>query len=67
ADTGATAHMTSHRHWFHTYEPFVTPVRLANGVVIYSAEVGFVLFEPEGDGVDGQPKELTRVLHVTQL
>ncbi|KZV58901.1 hypothetical protein PENSPDRAFT_549487, partial [Peniophora sp. CONT] len=67
ADTGATAHMTLHRHWFHTYEPFVTPVRLANGAVIYSAGVGSVVFEPEGEGVDGQPIELTRVLHVPQL
>lgn len=67
ADTGATAHMTPHRHWFASYTPFVTPVRLANGVVIYSAGVGTVIFEPEGEGVDGQPIELSRVLHVPQL
>ncbi|KZV59212.1 hypothetical protein PENSPDRAFT_550680, partial [Peniophora sp. CONT] len=59
--------MTLHCHWFHTYEPFVTPVRLANSVVIYSARVGFVVFEPEGEDVDGQPVELTRFLHVPQL
>ncbi|KZV60004.1 hypothetical protein PENSPDRAFT_563362, partial [Peniophora sp. CONT] len=44
ADTGPTAHMTPHRHWFHTYEPFLTHICLANGVVIYSAEVGSVVF-----------------------
>ena len=67
ADTGATAHMTPHRHWFATYKPFRTPVRLANGVIVYSAGLGSVVFEPEGEVVDGQPIELTRVLHGPQL
>ena len=29
-DTGATCHMTPHRHWFNTYTPHKTPIRLAN-------------------------------------
>ena len=59
--------MTPHRHFFASYTPFVTPVRLANGQVIYSEGYGSVIFEPEGEGVDKQPIELTRVLHVPLL
>ena len=59
--------MTPHRHFFASYTPFVTPVRLANGEVIYSEGYGSVIFEPEGEGVDKQPIELTRVLHVPLL
>ncbi|VDC04416.1 unnamed protein product [Peniophora sp. CBMAI 1063] len=66
-DTSATAHMTPHCHWFATYRPFRMPICLANGVIVYSAGLGSVVFEPEGEGVDGQPIELTRVLHVPQL
>jgi hypothetical protein len=29
-DTGATSHMTPHKHWFHSYSPHVVPIRLAN-------------------------------------
>ncbi|THG94897.1 hypothetical protein EW145_g8055, partial [Phellinidium pouzarii] len=29
-DTGATCHMTPHRHWFNTYTPNHTPIQLAN-------------------------------------
>ncbi|OSC99790.1 hypothetical protein PYCCODRAFT_1345610, partial [Trametes coccinea BRFM310] len=28
-DTGASAHMTPHRHWFRSYSPHVIPIRLA--------------------------------------
>ncbi|TDL20497.1 hypothetical protein BD410DRAFT_700995, partial [Rickenella mellea] len=45
-DTGATSHMTPHRHWFTTYTPFRVPIRLANNDVIYSAGVGTVRFQP---------------------
>ena len=44
ADTGATSHMTPYRHWFVTYTPFRTPIRLANNHVVYSAGVGNVRF-----------------------
>lgn len=30
--TGATAHMTPHRHWLSQYKPYVVPIQLANGV-----------------------------------
>ena len=46
ADTGASSHMTPNRHWFKTYTPYVTPVRLANGQLVYSAGIGSVQFEP---------------------
>jgi viroplasmin and RNaseH domain-containing protein len=37
ADTGASSHMTPHRHWFATYKPHVIPIRLADGKVVMSA------------------------------
>ncbi|KZS86476.1 hypothetical protein SISNIDRAFT_388448, partial [Sistotremastrum niveocremeum HHB9708] len=46
ADTGATSHMTPHRHWFHNYQPYVTPIRLADGSIVYSAGIGTVQFQP---------------------
>ena len=67
ADTGATSHMTPHRHFFASYTPFRTPVRLADGNVIYSEGVGSVVFEPVIEGVEQRPIELTRVLHVPLL
>ena len=45
-DTGATSHMTPHRHWFKTYTPYVTPISLANGQIVYSAGIGSIQFEP---------------------
>src|ERR1700754_1425908 len=45
ADTGATSHMTPHRHWFTEYQPYKVPVRLADGTVIYTASVGSILFK----------------------
>ncbi|KIM66588.1 hypothetical protein SCLCIDRAFT_21727 [Scleroderma citrinum Foug A] len=44
ADTGATAHMTPHRHWMRNYTPKCVPVKLADNKVIYSAGVGSVVF-----------------------
>lgn len=67
ADTGATSHMTPHRHWFKTYTPFSTPVRLANGQLVYSAGVGSVQFEPVINGKKGRLIEFERVLHVPAL
>lgn len=32
ADTGASAHMTPHRHWFQNYKPYRVPIELADGV-----------------------------------
>ena len=66
-DTGATCHMTPHRHWFNTYKPQSTPIRLANNQVIYSAGIGSVCFQPVIGGKPGQLLEFHRVLHVPQL
>ena len=66
-DTGATCHMTPHRHWFHSYTPQSTPIRLANGQTIYSAGIGAVRFQPSVNGKPGQLLEFHRVLHVPDL
>ena len=50
ADTGATAHMIPHRAFFVTYEPFSTPVRVANGNIVRAAGVGTVAFVPHQGG-----------------
>ena len=67
ADTGATSHMTPHRHWFKTYTPFRSPIHLADGSIVYSAGVGSVLFQPIIDGKEGRLLEFERVLHVPDL
>lgn len=68
ADTGATSHMTPHRHWFLTYKPYKTPINLADGSTVYSAGLGSVGFQPH---INGQPGdrvlEFERVLHVPAL
>ncbi|EGO21551.1 hypothetical protein SERLADRAFT_351077, partial [Serpula lacrymans var. lacrymans S7.9] len=46
ADTGATSHMTPHRHWVHHYTPYRVPIKLADHTVVYSAGVGTVVFNP---------------------
>src|SRR3981189_656743 len=37
ADTGATSHMTPHRHWLRNYTALRVPVHLANNNSVYSA------------------------------
>ena len=66
-DTGATCHMTPHRHWFHHYEPKHIPVRLANNHIIYSVGIGTVCFQPTLSGKPGQLLEFHHVLHVPDL
>ena len=67
ADTGATSHMTPHRHWVRNYSPLRTPIRLADNSIIYSSGVGTVVFNPVIGGKASQPVEFTRVLHVPSL
>ena len=67
ADTGATSHMTPHRHWVHNYTPLRIPIRLADNRVIYSSGVGTVVFNPVIDGKRLQTLEFTKVLHVPEL
>jgi len=45
-DTGATSHMTPHRHWIRNYTPYQVPIRLADNRVIYSEGVGTIVFRP---------------------
>jgi hypothetical protein len=67
ADTGATSHMTPHRHWVRNYSPMRMPIRLADNSLIYSSGVGTVVFNPVIGGKASQPVEFTRVLHVPLL
>jgi len=67
ADTGATAHMTPHRHWICNYTPKCVPVKLADNKVVYSAGVGSVVFVPVIRGRKQRPVEFTNVLHVPDL
>ena len=39
-DTGASAHMSPHRHWFHSYSPHSIPIRLTNSHIVYSVGMG---------------------------
>ena len=60
--------MTPHLHWFRTYTPDRTPIRLADSSVIYSAGVGDVEFEPvRRNGKPGCRLVFQRVLHVPDL
>lgn len=67
ADTGATRHMTPHRHWFHSYTPYRVAIRLADHKVIHSTGCGSVRFQPV---INGKPQcllEFHDVLHVPAL
>jgi len=67
ADSGATSHMTPHRHWIHNYESFHTPIRLTDHTIVYSEGVGSVIFNPVIEGKSVRGVEFTRVLYVPQL
>lgn len=67
ADTGATSHMTPHRHWLRNYKPLRLPVKLADNKVVYSAGVGSVVFRPRVKGAFVRSVEFSRVLHVPDL
>src|SRR5215469_14682222 len=67
ADSGASSHMTPHRHWFAKYSPYVIPIELADGNIIHSAGIGSVTFIPLIKGVPGRPVEISGVLHVPAL
>ena len=66
-DSGATAHMTPHRHWLHNYTPNRIPIRLADARIVYSAGVGSIRFNPVIKGRKGETVEFSRVLHVPDL
>ncbi|MGH7239232.1 MAG: hypothetical protein ACREHG_04095, partial [Candidatus Saccharimonadales bacterium] len=68
ADSGATSHMTPHRNWFMDYTPFVTPIVIANGLIIHSAGIGSVQFQPVLRGAPGKRLVVFhKVLHVPAL
>src|SRR4051812_46328242 len=67
ADTGATSHMTPHKHWLRSYRPLIVPICLAAHQIIYSAGRGLVVFNPRMAGGGRHPVELTKVLHVPKL
>src|ERR1700709_1628163 len=67
ADTGATSHMTPHRHWLRNYAPKRVPIKLADNNIVYSAGVGTVVFSPVVDGKTVKRDEFPRVLHVPDL
>ncbi|KIJ61043.1 hypothetical protein HYDPIDRAFT_97381, partial [Hydnomerulius pinastri MD-312] len=50
ADTGATSHMTPHRHWIRNHAPKHVPICLADHTVVYSAGIGSVVFNPAVGG-----------------
>ncbi|THH16432.1 hypothetical protein EW146_g4214 [Bondarzewia mesenterica] len=65
--TGATSHMTPHRHWLCNYKPHVIPVHLADSTVIYSAGIGSVVFVPLVGGKEAQAVEFSSILHVPAI
>ena len=66
-DTGATSLMTPHQHWFCSYSPHKTPIRLADGTIIYSVRLGSVEFQPVIGGIPGHPVVFHDILHVPDL
>ena len=67
ADTGASSHMTFHRHWLRNYRPHRIQIKLADGSVIYSEGIGSVQFEPVIEGKVAQIVEFSNVLYVPSL
>ena len=67
ADTSATSHMTPHCHWFKSYTHYGTPIHFANNIVIYSASVGNVVFEPIVKEKQVKAVEFSRVFYVPDL
>ena len=67
ADTGATSHMTPHRHWLRDYVPKRVPIKLADNNTVYFMGEGTVIFNPIIDGKPVAQIGFTRVLHVPDL
>jgi len=67
ADTGATSHMTPHRHWLHNYVPKPVPIKLADNMTVYSTGEGIVYFNPIIDSKAARTFGFTRVLHVPDM
>jgi hypothetical protein len=65
ADSGATSHMSTQRHWFKTLKPHVVPIRVANDAIVYSKGIGLIVMEPTNDSLG--LLLLTGVLYVPSL
>jgi hypothetical protein len=66
-DTGASAHMTFHRHWLRNYKPHCIQIKLANGSIILSEGIGTALSYSVVEGQNVQVVEFTNVLYVPTL
>jgi transposase InsO family protein len=66
-DTGATSHMTPHRHWIRNYTHYRVPIKLADNRIIYSEGVGTVVFRSILNKSTYKDIEFSRVLHVPAL
>ena len=65
---GASAHMTSHCHWFCSYSPHSISIHLTNSHIVYSSGLGSVVFQPAAvDGVLPPAVVLHDILHVPVL
>jgi hypothetical protein len=51
ADSGATSHMSTQRHWFKTLKPHVVPICVANDAIVYSEGIGSIVMEPTDDSL----------------
>jgi len=67
ADTGATSHMTPHRHWLCNYVPKHVPIKLADNKTVYSAGEGTVVFNPIVNGQAVRPLEFVMELFILAL
>ncbi|KAE9384867.1 hypothetical protein BT96DRAFT_754014, partial [Gymnopus androsaceus JB14] len=63
-NTGASSHMTPHRHWFKSYSSCTVPICLADHSLIYSEGIGTVEFQPDNGG---SVVNFCHVLHVPAL
>ena len=64
-DSGTSAHMTLHRHWFKELKPHKVPIELADNSVVHSEGIGTVIFRPKDTKLS--PILLSDVLYVPQL
>ena len=64
-DSGASAHMTPHRHWFKELKLHKVPIKLADNSVVYYEGIGTVIFQPKDTKLS--PILLSDVLYVPQL
>jgi hypothetical protein len=65
ADSGATSHMSTQRHWFKTLKPHVVPICIANNAIVYSKGIRSIVMEPTNESLG--LLLLTSVLYVPAL